>query len=96
MLFSINYRVIIYDTTTFTEIYSTTVTNNCVHSVTFHPYSSLLIASSGQRTFHLNHTIDENNDDNDDVKFDEEDSSHWSELMMLKYKPYQSIPDVEI
>jgi WD40 repeat protein len=46
-------RVLVYDTQTFEKLHDETVSNNCVNSVSFHPYASMLIATSGQRNFDL-------------------------------------------
>jgi WD40 repeat protein len=46
-------NLLVYDTQTFENIYDDKVSNNCVNGVSFHPYSSMLIATSGQRNFDL-------------------------------------------
>ena len=46
-------KLIVYDTHSFDQIYEDKISNHCINSLSFHPYSAMLIATSGQRNFDL-------------------------------------------
>lgn len=65
--------LLIYDTTSFELLQNQSVSNNCLNCVSFHPYSSLLFSTTGQRNFDL---------DDNDSPIDIEATEKWSELQI--------------
>jgi hypothetical protein len=87
-------RLLTFDTRSFEKIYDDKVSNNCLNCVSFHPYSALLIATSGERNFDL--PGDDESDGNPVWTSNERSSAHnmssklpfvcglekWSELQV--------------
>ncbi len=73
----------VFNTSSFELVAETEAANCCVNSVTFHPYSAVLLGSSGERTFHIEGEIDAETDDS---------NYNWSELMVLKHSLLKASP----
>ena len=58
-------QILIYDTTTLDLVKSSEVLGNCVNSVCFHPFSSIIFSSTGQRRFEID---EESSDDEERSK----------------------------
>lgn len=78
-------RLMIYDTSTFAEVNSSQLSNCCLNTVSFHPYSSLIVGTSGQRDFSM-HGIDETMDESpaESTKEGSTSSSSWSQLILVE------------
>ena len=66
-------NLMIYDTKSFELIQSKKISANCVNSCSFHPFSSIVAASIGQRHFNINDN-DSDDDDNDDENINTQSS----------------------
>jgi hypothetical protein len=91
-------RLKVFDTSSFMEVSSSSVASNCVNSVSFHPYSSLMIVSSGERVFHLNEDEDSNSSDEDNESLPSQSSNlpSCSEIMICKYSRHEALPAVGV
>ena len=58
-------QILVYDTTTFDIVKSSGVLGDCVNSVSFHPFSSIIFSCTGQRHFQLE---EESSDDEEESK----------------------------
>ncbi len=78
-------KVLIYNTSTFELVSSTSSQNDqqdCINSCLFHPYSSILVTSSGQRQFSL--------DNEDEIDCPTDDSIDKCSAIQLWYLDFES------